>query len=100
MDGYAGGDARHPAAVRRRPALAAALAQAMPSICRALFDENETPDEDHAPAPAVDMAMLKRLGVPDTLGVDARSFWAQMERVYDGVTARALAVAFADAAEE
>lgn len=49
-------------------------------------------------APAVDMALLKRLGVPDYL--DARSFWAQMERVYDGVTARALAIAFADAAEE
>jgi len=45
--------------------------------------------------PRVDMALLKRLGVPDFL--DARSFWAQMERVYDGVTARALEVAFADA---
>lgn len=45
--------------------------------------------------PRVDMALLKRLGVPGFL--DARSFWAQMERVYDGVTARALGVAFADA---
>jgi len=51
-------------------------------------------------APAVDMALLKRLGVPDPLGVDARSFWAQMERGYDGVTARALDVAFADVVEE
>ena len=40
------------------------------------------------------MALLKRLGVPDFL--DARSFWAQMERVCDGVTARALDVAFVD----
>jgi uncharacterized Zn finger protein len=45
--------------------------------------------------PEVDMALLKRLGVPDFLG--AGSFWAQMERVYDGVTARALDLAFADA---
>ena len=46
-------------------------------------------------APQVEMALLKRLGVPDF--VDARSFWAQMERVYDEVTARALDIAFADA---
>jgi uncharacterized Zn finger protein len=45
-------------------------------------------------APEVDLALLKRLGVPDFL--DARSFWAQMERVYEGVMARALEVAFAD----
>jgi uncharacterized Zn finger protein len=47
--------------------------------------------------PRVDMALLKRLGVPDF--VQARPFWAQMARVYDGVTARALEVAFADAGE-
>ena len=46
-------------------------------------------------APEVDLALLKRLGVPDFL--DARSFWAQMERVYGGVMVRALDVAFADA---
>jgi uncharacterized Zn finger protein len=44
--------------------------------------------------PDVDMALLKRLGVPDFL--DARSFWAQMERIYDGVAARALDIAFED----
>jgi uncharacterized Zn finger protein len=44
--------------------------------------------------PDVDMALLKRLGVPDFL--DARSFWAHMERVHDGVTTRALEVAFGD----
>ena len=44
--------------------------------------------------PRVGMALLKRLGVPDFL--DARSFGAQMARVYDGVTTRALDVAFAD----
>jgi uncharacterized Zn finger protein len=45
--------------------------------------------------PKVDMALLKRLGVPDF--VEARGFWAQMGRVYDGVAARALDVAFTDA---
>jgi len=48
-------------------------------------------------APKVDMALFKRLGVPDFQGMEARSFWAQMERVYDGVMERALEVAFADA---
>ena len=47
--------------------------------------------------PQVDMALLKRLGVPDF--VPARPFWAQIARVYDGVAARALEVAFADAGE-
>jgi uncharacterized Zn finger protein len=45
--------------------------------------------------PEVDMALLKRLGVPDFL--EAQSFWAQMQRVYGGVATRALDVAFADA---
>jgi uncharacterized Zn finger protein len=47
--------------------------------------------------PRVDMALLKRLGVPDFL--DAPSFGAQMARVYDGVTTSALDVAFADSVE-
>jgi uncharacterized Zn finger protein len=47
-------------------------------------------------SPKVDMALLKRLGVPDFQGMAARSFWAQMERVCDEVTRRALDVAFAD----
>ncbi len=47
-------------------------------------------------APRVDMALLKRIGVPDFQGIEAQSFWGQMERVYDGVTKRALDVAFAD----
>ena len=47
--------------------------------------------------PKVEMALLKRLGVPEFEGLDARGFWAQMERVYDKVTRRALEVAFADA---
>jgi hypothetical protein len=42
------------------------------------------------------MALLKRIGVPDFQGIEARSFWGQMERVYDGVTVHALDVAFAD----
>ena len=45
--------------------------------------------------PKVEMALLKRLGVPDFL--EARSFLAQMERVYEGVASRALSVAFTDA---
>ena len=44
--------------------------------------------------PKVDMALLKRLGVPSFL--DARSFWPQMERIYDAVTGQAMNVAFAD----
>jgi uncharacterized Zn finger protein len=48
-------------------------------------------------APEVDMALLKRMGVPEIQGIEARGFWAQMERVYDGVTERTLAVAFEDA---
>jgi uncharacterized Zn finger protein len=50
-------------------------------------------------APKVDMALLKRLGVPDLPGLEARSFWGQMERVYGGVTERALEVAFVDTDE-
>jgi len=45
--------------------------------------------------PQVEMALLKRLGVPDFL--EARGFLAQMERVYEGVANRALGVAFIDA---
>ena len=48
-------------------------------------------------APKVDMALLKRLGVPEFQGIRAQGFWAQMERVCDGVTERALEVAFKDA---
>jgi len=47
--------------------------------------------------PKVEMALLKRLGVPEFEGLDVRSFWAQMEGVYSAVTRRALDVAFADA---
>jgi uncharacterized Zn finger protein len=47
--------------------------------------------------PRVEMALLKRLGAPEFEGLDARSFWAQMEGVYGAVTRRALEVAFADA---
>jgi uncharacterized Zn finger protein len=57
---------------------------------RAEIELNLTP-------PKVDMALLKRLGVPDYL--EGRPFWAQMKRVYDGVAARALDTAFADAGE-
>jgi uncharacterized Zn finger protein len=47
-------------------------------------------------SPRVDMALFKRLGVPDFQGITAQSFWGQMKRVYDGVTMNALEVAFAD----
>lgn len=45
-------------------------------------------------APPVELALLKRLGLPDF--VDAASFRAQMERIYSGVTERALEIAFGD----
>ncbi len=48
----------------------------------------------HIAAPPVELALLKRLGLPDF--VDAASFRAQMERVYSGVTERALEVAFGE----
>jgi uncharacterized Zn finger protein len=44
--------------------------------------------------PEVDLALLKRLGVPDF--VPSGAFRAQMERVYEGVTARALEVAYGE----
>jgi uncharacterized Zn finger protein len=47
--------------------------------------------------PAVEMALLKRLGAPDLPGWDGQTFRAQLTRVYDGVTLRAIQVAFADA---
>ena len=46
--------------------------------------------------PAVEMALLKRLGVPNFEGIDEQSLWRQMVRVYDGVSQRALEVAYAD----
>ena len=51
----------------------------------------------HVGEPEVAMALLKRLGVPDFL--DARRFVAQMTRVYEGVTTRAMDAAFADTGE-
>ncbi|MBN2393949.1 MAG: SWIM zinc finger family protein [Anaerolineae bacterium] len=48
----------------------------------------------HITTPPVELALLKRLGLPDF--VDATSFRAQMERVYTGITDRALEVAFGD----
>ena len=47
--------------------------------------------------PEVNMALLKRMGGPEIQGIAARGFWAQMERVYDGVTEHALELAFEDA---
>jgi uncharacterized Zn finger protein len=49
--------------------------------------------------PEVEMALLKRLGVPDFHGIKSQSFWTQMVRVYEGVTERALQVAYADTAD-
>jgi uncharacterized Zn finger protein len=49
--------------------------------------------------PEVEMALLKRLGVPDFQGMAARSFRAQMSHLYGGVTDHALQVALADSAE-
>ena len=54
---------------------------------------------DVAP-PHVEMALLKRVGIPDFDGIAGRSFQAQMARVYDAVARRALSVGFADAFEQ
>ena len=50
--------------------------------------------------PEVDMALLKRLGVPDLEGMGERNFQVQMGRVYDSVTTRALEVAFAESVKQ
>jgi uncharacterized Zn finger protein len=47
--------------------------------------------------PPIEMALLKRLGLPGYL--EGRTFWPQMSRVYAGVAARALEKAFAEAGE-
>jgi uncharacterized Zn finger protein len=101
------------AALRERRAAAVEAAQ-VPSEAPDLAEEVEIPvlEEclDHYWAlgggvegmafdiatPAVEMALLKRLGAPDLPGLEPRSFWSQMTRVYEAVTARALEVAFAD----
>ncbi|MBN1877685.1 MAG: SWIM zinc finger family protein [Anaerolineae bacterium] len=48
----------------------------------------------HIAPPAVEMALLKRLGLPDFM--DTGSFRAQLERVYTGITEQALLAAFVD----
>jgi uncharacterized Zn finger protein len=52
----------------------------------------------HIATPTVEMPLLKRLGAPDF--VDARTLWAQMRRVYEGIAERAIEMAFADAGRE
>ena len=52
----------------------------------------------HIGAPAVEMPLLKRLGAPDF--IDARILWAQMGRVYEGITEHAVEMAFTDAGRE
>ncbi len=49
--------------------------------------------------PKVPSALLKRVGIPDFEGVNPRNFQRQMERVYDGVTAAAIRLAFSDSGE-
>ncbi|MFC2038098.1 SWIM zinc finger family protein [Chloroflexota bacterium] len=49
--------------------------------------------------PRVPLALLKRVGIPDFEGVNPQSFGRQMERVYDGVTATAIRIAFAESGE-
>ncbi|MBN1935562.1 MAG: SWIM zinc finger family protein [Anaerolineae bacterium] len=52
----------------------------------------------HIAPPAVEMPLLKRLGAPDF--IDARMVWAQMARVYEGVAARAIEMAFTEVERE
>jgi uncharacterized Zn finger protein len=47
-------------------------------------------------APEVELALLKRIGLPGLADLDREVFRAQMERVYTGVTERALYTALAD----
>ncbi|MGD8398037.1 MAG: SWIM zinc finger family protein [Anaerolineae bacterium] len=47
-------------------------------------------------APEVELSLLKRLGLPGLPDLDKEGFRAQMERVYTGVTERALYTALAD----
>jgi len=42
--------------------------------------------------------LLKRVGIPAFKGLNPGSFQRQMERLYDSVTAGAMAAAFADPA--
>ena len=48
--------------------------------------------------PQPPFALLKRVGIPAFQGLNPKSFQQQMERSYDGVTAGAMAAAFADSA--
>ena len=48
--------------------------------------------------PRPSFALLKRVGIPAFKGLNPGSFQRQMERLYDRVTAGALAAAFADTA--
>jgi len=58
---------------------------------------NEAEDVDLAiGSPHVEMALMKRLGVPVFPGLETHGFRVQMERVYEGVTERALDRAFAE----
>jgi uncharacterized Zn finger protein len=50
----------------------------------------------HISAPQIEMALLKRLGLPALPGVDGEGLLRQMERVYAGVTGQALALAYAE----
>jgi uncharacterized Zn finger protein len=49
--------------------------------------------------PRVPLALLKRVGIPDFEGMNARNFQRQLERVYGGVTLAAIKLAFADSDE-
>lgn len=99
------------AALRERRAAGVAAQEALPYVPDAIAAVDAPPLADcldtywGAPstwddvtlriaAPTVELALLKRLGLPDFL--DATAFRAQMERVYSGITERALGIAFGD----
>jgi uncharacterized Zn finger protein len=77
------------AALRQRRA---AQIEAAPPVASPLADE--------VPAPAleVDVAVLKRVGLPNFQGLASHSFQVQMARLYNAVTSHTLQVAFADIA--
>ena len=51
-------------------------------------------------APEVEMALLKRLGIPSLDGLSVKNFRAQMARVYAAVARRALDIGFADVVDQ
>ena len=80
-----------------------AQAAQAPSLAECLdhywaMGEQATNIEFTLTSPQPPFALLKRVGIPAFQGLSPGSFQRQMERLYDSVTAGAMAAAFADSA--